>query len=398
MYKVDKKNNRAQKIQSTSFKQLGFKERTHLQEWIADNPSLLNEELLIIQKEYDGFFDTNERLDLLALDKEGNLVIIENKLDDTGKDVTWQALKYASYCSSLKTDEIVGVFQEYLDKRKAKDKAEDILVEFFNSEDYIERLGNSTQRIILIAKEFRKEVTSTVLWLLNKGLNIKCLKVCPYEIGDQPIITVEQIIPIKEAEEYIIRRAYKLQDDLDNRQILENRHHFRLEFWKKMLRELNKVSSLFSGVSPSKNNILDAGSGLSSVAYSCQVTKNYVRVEISINWGEKEENKTIFDALKTAQSQIEKVFGNSLMWNRLDDGKISRIQFDKKGLNLYNKEDWNEMIDFFVINIPKLEAAFKDYILQIKDQVKDIKGILNIIKAFKPVQRKKVFLLDSKQN
>lgn len=101
MYKINKKNNRVEKIPSSTFKQLGFKERSHLQEWIADHPSLLNEELLIIQKEYDGFFDTNERLDLLALDTEGNLVIIENKLDDTGRDVTWQALKYASYCSTL---------------------------------------------------------------------------------------------------------------------------------------------------------------------------------------------------------------------------------------------------------------------------------------------------------
>jgi hypothetical protein len=44
--------------------------------------------MLIIQKEFCGFNDTNERLDLLALDKWGNLVIIENKLDDSGRDVT----------------------------------------------------------------------------------------------------------------------------------------------------------------------------------------------------------------------------------------------------------------------------------------------------------------------
>jgi hypothetical protein len=31
---------------------------------------MLGEELLIIQKEFDGFEDTNERLDLLALDKK----------------------------------------------------------------------------------------------------------------------------------------------------------------------------------------------------------------------------------------------------------------------------------------------------------------------------------------
>lgn len=52
-------------------------ERHNLQEWIAKEPSSLGEERLIIQKEFDGFADTRERLDLLAIDKNGNLVIIE---------------------------------------------------------------------------------------------------------------------------------------------------------------------------------------------------------------------------------------------------------------------------------------------------------------------------------
>ena len=49
-------------------------------------PGCLGEELLIIQKEFSGFDDTQERLDLLALDKDGRLVVIENKLDDSGRD------------------------------------------------------------------------------------------------------------------------------------------------------------------------------------------------------------------------------------------------------------------------------------------------------------------------
>jgi hypothetical protein len=42
---------------------------------------------------------------------DGNLVIIENKLDDSGRDVTRQALKYASYCSSLSKEEMRVIFQ-----------------------------------------------------------------------------------------------------------------------------------------------------------------------------------------------------------------------------------------------------------------------------------------------
>ena len=82
MYLVNKDNKQTKEISEVSFKSCGLKERKDLQEWIANNPNILGDDLLIIQKEFDGFSDTNERLDLLALDKKGNLVIIENKLDD----------------------------------------------------------------------------------------------------------------------------------------------------------------------------------------------------------------------------------------------------------------------------------------------------------------------------
>ena len=95
MFKIDMESNSITPLKVRTFGELGFRERNNLQEWIAKNPSCLGEDLLIIQKEFSGFSDTNERLDLLALDKQGSLVLIENKLDDTGRDVTWQALKVA---------------------------------------------------------------------------------------------------------------------------------------------------------------------------------------------------------------------------------------------------------------------------------------------------------------
>ena len=104
MYLINKQENNISEIEKKTFFELGFREREHLQEWIAKKPSCLGEDLLIIQKEFSGFDDTSERLDLLAIDKNGNLVIIENKLDDSSKDVIWQALKYVSYCSTLKKD------------------------------------------------------------------------------------------------------------------------------------------------------------------------------------------------------------------------------------------------------------------------------------------------------
>ena len=170
MFIIDKDKNRINELEQKTFSELGFRERENLQEWIANNPEALGEELLIIQKEFNGFNDTNERLDLLALDKEGNLVIIENKLDDSGRDVTWQALKYTSYCSSLTKEQIKNIYQTYLNKHFPEENAEENLKDFFNLDDYDEIVLNQglSQRIVLVASNFRKEVTSTVLWLINR--------------------------------------------------------------------------------------------------------------------------------------------------------------------------------------------------------------------------------------
>lgn len=360
MYIINKTTNRIEKIESTTFKQLGFKEREHLQEWIANNPSCLNEDLLIIQKEFDGFNDTSERLDLLALDKQGNLVIIENKLDNTGRDVTWQVLKYSSYCSTLNATQILAIYNQYLQKIGSTDTAEELLEEFLETEDYKEKLniGNS-QRIMMIAGEFRKEVTSTVLWLLNYGLRLQCFKATPFSLSEQLFLNMEQIIPIKEAEEFVISMANKSREEVGTQELMKERHIVRRKFWTAYLKEINKTTSLYQNVSPSKDHWISAGSGISGVTFNSLVTGDYIRIELSIHGKTQEENKVIFDALVSQKESIETAFGNPLEWERLTDKRMSRIKFELQGVSVFNEEDWQKMFGFMGQHVPKFEAAFK---------------------------------------
>ena len=159
MYRIDSSSNRITKLRQVRFSELGFRERNHLQEWIANQPDVLGEDLLIIQKEFDGFDETRERLDLLALDKNGNLVVIENKLDDSGRDVVWQCLKYASYCSTLSKAQVAEIYQRYLDRQGLDGDARRLICEFLGEdefEDVVLNPGND-QRLIMVAGQFRKE-------------------------------------------------------------------------------------------------------------------------------------------------------------------------------------------------------------------------------------------------
>ena len=111
MYKVDIDNKRLIKLNEASFTKLGLKERFDIQEWIEKTPSILGENLLIIAKEYQ--LPSKTRLDLLAVDKKANLVIIELKRDNSGSSVDWQAIKYCSYCSNFTHEEICQIYAEY---------------------------------------------------------------------------------------------------------------------------------------------------------------------------------------------------------------------------------------------------------------------------------------------
>ena len=110
MYQVDIQNKKMNKLRTPTFSELNLSERYDIQEWIDDKPSILGEELLIIGKEV--LLPSGIRLDLLAIDRNGNLVIIELKRDVSGSHVDWQAIKYASYCSAFTDEEVLNIYQQ----------------------------------------------------------------------------------------------------------------------------------------------------------------------------------------------------------------------------------------------------------------------------------------------
>lgn len=371
MYIIHKKTNSIEKVPTTTFKKLEYAEREHLQEWIANTPMVFDEELLIIQKEFAGFDDTKERLDLLAIDTDGNLVVIENKLDDSGRDVTWQALKYASYCSSLKVEEIKEIYHKYLIDNGKHIEEETSIDDFLKRNSLDETDVNKSQRIIMVAGEYRKEVTSTVMWLINSfNVPIQCFKATPYKYNDQEFLSIEEIIPIKEAKDYIIKMAEKHQAAQSAKSATRERDRLLLDFWNQFLEQANQEFTLFSNVNTTRESWMNAGSGMSGVTYSATVTQTSARVELYIGRSSKEENKQIFDQLFNYKDEIERTTG-PMVWMRMNDRKTSRIKIEMEGIDIYNKQDWQSFIDFFIEKLPKLEKAFKDLLNTINIQLKN---------------------------
>ncbi len=367
MYQIIKSQNECIKLQQKSFSELGFREREHLQEWFAKNPDMFGEDLLIIQKEFDGFSETRERLDLLALDKNGNLVIIENKLDDSGKDVTWQAIKYASYCSSLSKENIREMYQKYLDKSDSKEIADESLSDFFGK-DYDEIILNkgNGQRIILVAAKFRKEVTSSVVWLMNYNISLKCIKVTPYTLNDQLFLDVNQIIPVKDIEDFTIRMTEKTLEEITTIAVSQSRHTIREKFWNYFLDYMNKKTDLFATISPKKDNYIGLGAGISGVTYNFVTTKSGARAEIYILTSSKDKNKSIYDFLYNNHETIDSKLNNyQIKWQRNDSVSASRVCIEVAG-SYFDESSWEGMTRKLVATMIDFHAVVSPFVLKYK--------------------------------
>ncbi len=374
MFKIDPTSNRISRIQSKSFSELGFTERAHLQEWLANQPDAFGEELLIIQKEFDGFDETRERLDLLALDKDGNLVVIENKLDDSGRDVIWQALKYASYCSTLNKKQIVEIYQSYLTRYCSGGDATIRICEFLDVPDFEELKLNSGngQRLMFVAANYRKEVTSTALWLLSHNIQVQCFKVTPYKMSDELFLNIEQIVPTPEVKELMIGINAKEADEKNTEVVIRNSHKLRLDFWQQALETIkDSPCDLFKNVNPTRDHWLCSGSGVSNCPFTLIFAKKEVRVELWFARPSLQVNKAMFDLLAKYKEDINNAFGDQLEWLRLDDKKSSRIQFSRK-YDGYNRDNWPEMIEWLIHHIAQLEKALKQPLQEANQQLRNV--------------------------
>lgn len=363
MYRINRQENDIVQLEEKNFHELHFKEREHLQEWIAKNPQVLGggDDLLIIQKEFSGFNDTNERLDLLALDKDGRLVIIENKLDDTGKDVVWQALKYTSYCSTLSTTQIIKIYQNYLDRYSNNEEAKANIMDFLSLEEDAELLLNrQDQRIILVANNFRKEVTSTVLWLLNHDIQVQCFKAKPYVIGEEVILQIEQIIPLPETQEFMIDAKEKQKEEKGKSQALADSEAYLVEFWRDLKIEMQKRGCHYLdnvSAKPSYNIGLWKWEGRFGMA----VGTHAVRVELYFS---SDANKKLFDAMYERKVEIESSYGSTITWERLDNKKATRIRHDMFHDDYIKMAPWkgeelgkHQRIDWFINEFDKFYKA-----------------------------------------
>jgi hypothetical protein len=194
----------------STFGDLGVFERADLQRRLRDDIRPLGLDLLVIAEEFGEWEDARRRIDLLAIDRDGHLVVIELKRTEDGGHMELQALRYAAMVSSMTFDEVAATYEGHCKKHPApSDENADSrtsLVDFLGTPAGDEPVISTEVRILLVSADFGREITTAVLWLNGfDGMDIRCVRLIPYKVGDQVLIDIQQVLPLPEAADYQVK-------------------------------------------------------------------------------------------------------------------------------------------------------------------------------------------------
>lgn len=188
----------------------GLREREHLQEWVIAHPQVLGPSTRIVAFEFGswvGYHGDKEkdRLDVLALDSDGHLIVVELKRDKAPDTVEMQALKYAALVSRFTREDLDKVHARFLSRQRGTN----VTVEQAAEElDAWAEITDDTLRlpsIILMASEFPQTVTATVVFLHQQlGLDVRLLAFQAYQTANNVLITVSQHYPPPGIEEFVL--------------------------------------------------------------------------------------------------------------------------------------------------------------------------------------------------
>ncbi len=137
------------------------------------------------------------------------------------------------------------------------------------------------------------------------------------------------------------------------------------DFWQMVLPIIAKEHPQWAGRQATDGYWLHTPTGVRNLRYYIFVRKDDAGcgLTIAVNSGKSDWNKSVFDALKNNRAQIEKVFGESLLWQRLDNKKMSAIEYiaAKDGYQA-SPLKWPGVAKKLIEKVRLFEAAFQPHL------------------------------------
>ncbi len=303
------------KLKEVDIRNLWKHEQYDFSEWLSQSENIkLLDDILgltltdITKEAYVGSY----RCDIFAKDESSGIkVIIENQLEASNHDHLGKIITYAS--------------------------------------------GLDAEVIVWIVKQAKEEHRSAIEWLnnnTNNNVNFFLIELHAYTIENSVPAPFFEVI---EKPNGFIKNS-KINGEQDN---LNKSQSERLEFWNRFNEILIDRGKPFNVRKATTDHWYDVALGTSEAHVSINLVnkESVVCIDLYIN-----DNKELFDSLYSKKDIIENDLGFKLIWDRLDNGKASRIKYKIKGLNYDNHSNYDELMNQVIDTAIKMRDTFKKYI------------------------------------
>jgi hypothetical protein len=299
-----------EKLTPVPLRDLWLHEAYDFTTWLSKNLDLLSDtlslELSLVQREANvGSFS----VDILAQTPNGNSVVIENQLEPTDHDHLGKLITYLSN----------------LDARAA----------------------------VWVTSEPRPEHRRAVDWLnemLPADKSIFLVRIEAYATGES---SYAARMMIAAGPSHKQSRTHHGQKETGGRQAELH------EFWRQLLKRSNEKTSLYSGVSSSKDSWLNKGAGRSGIVYQYRVRQHEAVVQLRIRGDTAAESQRMFNALHARKEAIEREFGNNLSWEPREGARACYIVGDVPGGGWADRDDWLEIHEAMTDAMVRFDRAFR---------------------------------------
>lgn len=300
------------KLERVALREVWRHEAYDFTRWLQDNIDVLNEALgltlINVEREQAaGSFS----IDLVAEREGGGKVVIENQLEKSNHDHLGKLLTYM--------------------------------------------VAMESQTAVWIVSEPRPEHVSVIAWLNeSSSSDFYLLKVEAVRIGCSPPAPLLTRIVGPSAETAAVSRS--------KREFAE-RHDVRQNWWAKLVARPD--ARMHSHVTPGPSTWIGVSSGTRGLNFNYVITQHECGAELYIDRGKGSdaETKAIFDQLLARRQEIDTAFGGSLSWERLDEGRASRIRARiATGGYRASEDEWDAIQTAQVDAMNRLQRALQPHL------------------------------------
>lgn len=350
-------------LSETKFEAEGLYERGDLQRLLRQDISALGEDLLVIAEEFGDWVGSSRRIDLLAIDRDANLVVVELKRTDDGGHMELQAIRYAAMVAGMTFEQALEAFTKFTGET-AKARAE--LLDFLHWQEIDEEEFARQTRIILVSADFGKELTTAVTWLREFQLDIQCIRMKPYKAADGSLfLDIQKLIPLPELKDFQTQIGRKKQAE---RQSQSGRDERMLRFWAALLLIAKPLCKIHEGRTPTKDNWLSGSIGRAGFSLSYSTKKGESKSYLWINFGSenKSKSKEAFHQLLAQKDTIEAEFGGQLEWQDNPNGVSCEIRCSIDGGYDLPEEQWPQLHLKMAEAMVRLDKVFRGRVAALK--------------------------------